>query len=376
MTHYKHFLWMVFFVTCFSFESNLFAFGEKPTFDEKEPTKLERVLGLNQAQEGSDSAAAAPASRESSSLPVAPNQFKTPGENAPTADVLLSDEELEIRRKIERSLKQKQFDKVQETLQLIPASVRTPEDHKMLDKLSLFSQIEQLEKDEESQFKKGETVDEQVMKDINRLYRSAQAEYLNNRPDLARDLLIQSLYKDRKNFKSKKFLELGLNMPLGSYKVENVEEQYWKSSLINIYSGYPAKAVEDLKVLEVFDPENPEIFKRMGSSYYSMGQPKEAVQAWKRALYLEPENKDLEKFIENAQDEITRQERLAKAQMNKKADKPKEGKPTIDMQVLRITTDSNVAYSYAQEVRKQLPGIEVVVEEQENGKWAVMIPKN
>jgi len=45
------------------------------------------------------------------------------------------------------------------------------------------------------------------------------------------------------------------------------------------------------------------------------------------------------------------------------------------MQVLRVVNDSNTAFSYAQEVRQKLGGkARVIVEELENGKWAVKIP--
>ena len=47
----------------------------------------------------------------------------------------------------------------------------------------------------------------------------------------------------------------------------------------------------------------------------------------------------------------------------------------VPMQVLRVVNDSNTAFSYAQEVRQQLgKGVNVVVEELDNGKWAVKVP--
>ena len=352
--------------------SMAFAFGEKPDYSEQETTKLEKVLGLGDSQAGGPgSPVPQPIQTPSSQSP----RLSAVGGETVSENVFLSDEEIEARRKLKRALKQKQFTKLKTIIETIPGEAQSPQDRMMLEKLQLFTDIEALEKDEASLFKKDESMGEEVIKTVRRLYKAGQSAYLEGKNDLAKDLLIQSLFKDRKNFKSKKLLALGLGLPLGSYKVENVEERYWKSSLVNIYSGYPARAVDDLKVLEVFDPTNPEIFKRMGSSYYSMGEPKEAMQAWKRALYFEPNNKDLEEFIKNAKKEVARQDKLAKAQLNRKTDKKVSKGPKVEMQVLRITSDSNVAYSYAQEVRKQLPGKKVVVEEQANGKWAVMIPK-
>ena len=142
-----------------------------------------------------------------------------------------------------------------------------------------------------------------------------------------------------------------------------------------MYSGYPQKAVKNLEVLEVFDPSNPLIFERMGSAYYSMGEPKKAVQAWNRAVYLNPSNEDLKTFIQNAEKEIQRQETLAKKYSVKKEEKEEVVTDTKEWRLLRVVSDTNSAYSYAQKVREEQKGIEVVVEELENGKWAVKIPK-
>ena len=144
---------------------------------------------------------------------------------------------------------------------------------------------------------------------------------LNDNKDLTKDTLIQSLYIDRKNFVSKQLLERNLDLPLGSYTVENIEAKYWKNSQIFLYSGQPLQAVDNLKVLANFDPENESIFERMGSAYYMSGQPKEAINAWKRALYLNPDNKTLETFIKNAEVEVKKQEDAAKAFVNRKKKK-------------------------------------------------------
>ena len=124
---------------------------------------------------------------------------------------------------------------------------------------------------------------------------------MEGRTVLPRDLLIQSLYLDRKNYLSKQLLDRCLQLPLGSYQVENIEKKYWNNSLIELRSGFPSKSVDSLQMLANFDPENPMIFERMGSAFYMSGQVKKAVEAWKRALYLSPERNDLKKFIVNAE---------------------------------------------------------------------------
>ncbi|RAP32957.1 hypothetical protein DID80_08375, partial [Candidatus Marinamargulisbacteria bacterium SCGC AAA071-K20] len=132
---------------------------------------------------------------------------------------------------------------------------------------------------------------------------------------------------------------------------------------------------EDLRVLEYFDPENPEVFERMGSFYYTMGQTKDAINSWKRGLYLNPENRALDKFIKNAEKEIERQDKIAKARSKQKKEKKKVVINDDNFQLLRVVTNANVAYSYAQEVRTQMPGQKVVVEETDDGKYAVKIER-
>ena len=126
-----------------------------------------------------------------------------------------------------------------------------------------------------------------------------------------------------------------------------------------------------------FDPENPAIFERMGSAYYLAGQPKKAIDAWKRALYLDPTKTELKAIIENAKEEEKRQKQAVEEYFafRKKVKNVEEGELGVEMQVLRIVQDSNKAYSYAQEVRQQMKGIKVEVEELDNGKWAVKIPR-
>lgn len=289
--------------------------------------------------------------------------------------VELTIEQKETQRRVHKLIEQRQFEKAYEVLNELPENGLTSKERKMKKDLSTFQRVEELAKENEAMFKKDESLDPATTKTVKRLYRGAQESILNNQDKLAKDLLIQSLFLDRRNIRSKKLLELGLDSPLGSYKVENVEAKYWKQSLISFRSGFPGKAIEDLKVLEYFDPENPEVFERMGSFYYTVGKTQEAIDAWKRALYLDPGNKDLAKFISNAEKEIERQEKLAKERARRKKDVQKTAVDTDNFQLLRVVPNANIAYSYAQEVRQQMPGRKVVVEETDDGRFAVKIDK-
>ena len=72
-------------------------------------------------------------------------------------------------------------------------------------------------------------MDPDLRKTIKRLQREAKKNILEEEDDMVKDILIQSIYLDRKNFTSKKLLEKCLNLPVGSYKAENVEAKYWKT---------------------------------------------------------------------------------------------------------------------------------------------------
>lgn len=289
----------------------------------------------------------------------------------------LTEEMLDTIDKYENLLKRKQFDKALEELQTLPDGALNKKQRKEKNLMMVFNQISIDQAENERQFGKDESLDQNTQRTVKRLQRESKLFIMNEKNDLARDILIQSLFLDRKSFVSKQLLERCLNLPLGSYRVENVEKKYWEESLIKLRSGYPMQSVDALEVLANFDPENPMIFERMGSAFYMSGQVSKSIDAWKRALYLNPENKALKTFIENAVKEEERQKALTKEYFasKKKAQANAGGENNIPMQVLRVVNDSNTAYSYAQEVRQQMPGMQVSVEELDNGKWAVKIPK-
>ena len=280
-------------------------------------------------------------------------------------------------KKLNQLIKLKQFDTAYITLQNASQNYLTKDTLKMKEKLKLFYLIEKKASENTSMFGKDESLDEVTVQATRRLYREAQAAYLGGELDLSKDLLIQTLFLNRRHFQAKQLMRYGLKKTRDAYKVENLENKYWKTSLISIYSGYPERALKDLEILSYFDPENPLIFERMGSAYYSMGKPKDAIQAWKRTLYLDPQNKELKIFITNAEKEEKRQSQELKRMLNQKKKKNKKETDTdVKMQVLGVYESSNRAYSFAQEVRQQLKTDSVVVKERMDGKWEVSVPQN
>jgi len=280
-------------------------------------------------------------------------------------------------KKLNKLIKLKQFDTAYITLQNASQNYFTKDTLKMKKKLKLFYLIEKKASENTSMFGKDESLDEVAVQATKRLYREAQVAYLGGALDLSKDLLIQTLFLNRRHFQAKQLMRYGLKKTRDAYKIENLENKYWKTSLTSIYSGYPERALKDLEVLSYFDPENPLIFERMGSAYYSMGKPKDAIQAWKRTLYLDPQNKELKIFITNAEKEEKRQSQELKRMLNQKKKKNKKETDTdVKMQVLGVYESSNSAYSFAQEVRQQLKTDSIVVKERIDGKWEVSVPQN
>ena len=287
----------------------------------------------------------------------------------------LSDKTLDLYDKYETLMNQNQFDKARETVNQIPSNLQSEKQKKELRILIIFDDITKEEEKEAARFGKDESMDPALKKTIKRLHREAKKNILVEENDMARDILIQSIYLDRKNFVSKQLLDKCLDLPIGSYKVENIEAKYWKDSLISLRSGLPENSIKSLNVLKSFDQQNPEIFERLGSAYYIAGMVGDAIKAWETALFLDPENKDLKKFIENAKVQQEKDEAEVKAFLAKKKNKKASKYDGVEMQVLRVVNDLQTATSYAQSVRESQPGVDVIVEEDDNGKYLVKIPK-
>ncbi|RAP29313.1 hypothetical protein DID78_03765 [Candidatus Marinamargulisbacteria bacterium SCGC AG-343-D04] len=338
----------------------LYAVGDKP--DKAPPAQEENDLDFSQEIESVDDISI---------------QSDRPTLSAPQSQgrVILTEEMQDTSDKFDKYMKQRQYDKAREQLLLLPTEALTEKQKKTKKTLNTFSKIKEDNEENIRQFGKDESLDASTQRTVKRLQRSGKENILLEKNNLARDILIQSLYLDRKNYESKQLLERCLDLPLGQYKVENIESKYWKESLVFLRSGYPAKSIESLEVLINFDPENADISQRLGSAYYLSGEVKKAIAAWKRALYLNPKDKNLQTFIKNAEVELKRQDAEVKAFLNKKKAKKETVAEDVEMQVLRKVNDSNTAYSYAQEVRQQMKGIQVIVEEDDDGKWVVKIPR-
>jgi len=78
----------------------------------------------------------------------------------------------------------------------------------------------------------------------------------------------------------------------------NLVEQKLYVALKNIYSArYDIAIMECQDVLEL-EPENVLAMTRLGSAYYALGNRDKAIEIWKRALEIDPNNKDILDFLE------------------------------------------------------------------------------
>jgi tetratricopeptide (TPR) repeat protein len=73
----------------------------------------------------------------------------------------------------------------------------------------------------------------------------------------------------------------------------NIVDQYLFASLNYIYEGRYDLAMEVSSLVLELEPDNLLALKRLGSAYHLMGQSQKAKKVWKRALEIDPNDKDI-----------------------------------------------------------------------------------
>ena len=290
----------------------------------------------------------------------------------------LNEDALDLARKTyERLLKQKQFQKAITNLEKIPSSQRRRSEKRNYEYLSLFQSVDIESNNQSNLFNEDDELNDEQKGVVKKLYREAQHALIANKKELAQDLLIHVVYIHRRNFKAKRLLEKALDIRTGDYKVENIEDKYWTKSRTYFYGGNYERATNALTTLTFFDKDNPKIYERLGSSYHMSGENKKAVEAWRTAQYLDPNNKTLKLFIKKAEETIKEEKQRANKRKLERQSQITETKNTKktdkDLQLLGVYANQTQAYSYAQKLKAQ--GLKGIVEELDNGKWAVKVPK-
>jgi len=287
--------------------------------------------------------------------------------------VYAEDELLDMTRAYRDYLSTRQFPEALRVLEKLPVSGL--DDRKLKEKkmLALFRDSEEEAGKTNALFNRDGDIDESLKKMTTKLYREAQAALLAEKSELAKDLLIQILFLNRGDAKAKKLMENALKLKVGEYKVEDIEQKYWSKSSVSFYGGNYADSLEALNVLVFFDKENPLIYERMGSSYYMMGEKQKAVESWGTALYFNPGNKTLQDVVARAKKVIADEAVEAQNKVATKRSATKSAYAEADLQLMGMYRTQGEAYNYAAELKKR--NLDAQVEEQDNGKWAVKVPK-
>ncbi len=377
----KKYCVFIFLLTFFFGASLAFGMGERPELDTSDFSDTPVVEATPSADinlENSDTTELVKedsvTSKQSAPAPAPLSAPPPPPPSSESAQDYTGDPRFEeLHRQYAEAIKGKQFLQAHQILYTIPSDQQLRRER--LDKpyLDMFKSIENELANVNPLLLKDEDLEESVRKVLAKLYREAQASLLQGKQDIAKDLLIHMLFLNRRDSRAKKLLEYGLDLRVGSYKVEDIESKYRSKSSTFFYGGNYLAAVDVLTTLVLFNKEDPLIYERLGSSYYMMGEKQKAIDAWSTALFFNPDNKQLEKIIQKARDVLleeqkeSKEERLTKKKINISVSNNEE------TQLLGIYKTQNDAYIFAAELKKQ--GMSPLIEETETGKWSVKVPK-
>ena len=283
-------------------------------------------------------------------------------------------EQLEkIRKRFNRGVKLKSFKLIKKSLTEIPTDNRNDVEQKYIDYLELFKKVDDTVKENAALLSSSNDLSEVETKRIDSMYKAAQFSLINGENQISQDLLIQILYIDRKNYYAKKLLEFGHNLKTGKYKVQDMEKRYWEKGDRYYYGGNLDAAIEALLTYAYFDNKDPLLYERLGSCYYGSNQKKKAIEAWDTALFLDPSKTYLDDIILRTKRLIEADKQKDKERQQNRLRRAEALTFTGETQLLGVFPTQQKAYSYAQKLRGQ--NMEPIVEQQENGKWAVKVPK-
>jgi len=236
--------------------------------------------------------------------------------------------------------------------------------------LEIFLEIENTPEEKTNNVNLSTELTDIEKSNIRRFYRNAQKYILENKPEVARDILIYILYINPDHWKAKLLLDKGLDYPSGSYKVFDVADRYFRRSETYFLGGNYLLAIQDLEVLSVIDKENEQVFKRLGSAYYMVNQKSDAVDAWATALFLEPSTVGLDQLISETKKQL---EKEALAKLEKRKLEQKSTVSILDPQVMGVFKKQSQALEMANTYKQK--GMKVLVNEKDDGKYEVIISK-
>lgn len=215
-----------------------------------------------------------------------------------------------------------------------------------------------------------EAVDPVILKKVNRYMAAAKKQYLAGTSSIATHLLMQILYVYPDHPRAQLFLAEGLGKLPGTYSIKDQSKRLLSRSDQYFYGGNYLKAAEDLEALAILEQSNPIVFEKLGSAYYMMNLKQKALDAWTTALFLNPENTQLEGMIE------TTRTRLIEALNNDKPlDETNMAVITInDPQIMGVFKRQAQAFELTTSLRER--GLTVRVEQNDDEKWVVEVSRS
>ena len=270
----------------------------------------------------------------------------------------------------QKKVESRQYGLALEDMNEIPRDELTVPQRKLKKILQNFQKAEEVRPEEGMLVTTDEDVGEEIAAKVKRLYAKTLRLILSDKKEVAKEVLvyIQHIYPE--HLKAKTLLELEFDLPPGSYKVRDISKKYDKRSSNYFYGGNYMLAEKDLKVLAIIDKENPEVFERLGSTYYMMNQKQKAIDAWTTALIYDPENKELEAIIEKTKN-IMKED--AKKGSKGKKERVVQKVEIEDPQVMGVFKSQSQAFALSKKLRQK--GLEVLIEENEDEKWVVIVSR-
>lgn len=138
------------------------------------------------------------------------------------------------------------------------------------------------------------------------LLRRGISYYLEGDVESCLDIFAYILYFQTGNDDLKKWYREKEKSPLGdwNYTPVNPLKDKLMKALGLFYEGKYSDVIEICKEVLKEEPNNILALERMGSAYYKLGQKQNAKITWEKAYKLDPDNKNLKKFIDKIDKEI------------------------------------------------------------------------
>ena len=269
----------------------------------------------------------------------------------------------------ELAITEKRYDDALKILTSKDKEKQTIPEKELIKGLEVVMGIDTLEWPKNSMALKEDEVDPEVLKKVKKYMNAATKNYLDGRADISRKILIQILFIYPDYPKAKHFMTTGLNMPPGSYKVNDQVLRLIKRSDNFFYGGNYLKSAEDLEVLSILERENPIVYEKLGSAYYMMNSKQKAIDAWTTAVFFNPDNQQLEEMIVKTKEALRKE-----AEDGSPLEKGVANKVVIDdPQIMGVFKRQSEAFELMKDLRSQ--GLTVAIQENDDGKWAVQVSR-